>query len=89
MRAAGLDSKDDYNVNVLTAKLKPGAVQGRDKRAFEMAIERTRSQRPLEIVAEVLHSGPLPSDEIQSYADVYQRGLKEVESFLYAKRRSK
>jgi 7-cyano-7-deazaguanine synthase in queuosine biosynthesis len=89
MRAVGLDSKDDYNVNVLTAKPEPGAVQGRDKRAFEMAIKRVQSQRPLELIAEVLHSGPLPPDEIESYADVYRRGLKEVESFLYAKRRSK
>ena len=89
MRAVGIDLKSDYGVDVLTAKPAANTVQGRDRRGFEMAIQRVQALRPFELIAEVLHSGPLPPDEIREYVEVYSRGLKEVGHFLYAKKSSR
>lgn len=85
MRVVGLDRKSDYAMDILTEKPDANSVKARDRRGFEMAIQRVRSLRPLELIAEVLHSGPVPATEIQEYAAIYHRGLAEVEDFLYDK----
>jgi hypothetical protein len=82
MKAAGFDLTDAAYFDVVNEDPKPTTVPGGDSRAFKMAIERMRTLSPLELVGEVLQSGPLSPDEINQFKDVYVRGLNEVASFL-------
>lgn len=68
-----------YRTNPLLHNL--GRTKMTDLRAVQFAAQRN----PAEVgVADVLHSGPLPGDAeaIESYVDVYRRGLRELSAFL-------
>lgn len=82
MKAAGFDLKDAAHLDISTAAAAPTTVRGEDSRAFRIAIQRLKSLTPLQVANEVLQSGPIPSEEIGKYVEVYRRGLREVESFL-------
>jgi hypothetical protein len=82
MSAAGLDFAADYNLDILTTVARADDTAGRDRRAFDIAIERVRGMQPLQLVAEVLLSGPIAPDDVQKSVAVYLRGLEEVGRFL-------
>lgn len=86
MKVAGLDFVKDYDHDVRVEGSKPDSAKGRDVRAFQIAIERIASLHSMEVAAEVLHSGPLPPEDVGEYAGVYQRGLIEVGNFLNGNR---
>ena len=81
MEAAGiLDAA--YRLDVRTAPPPADRKTGRDLRAFLMALERF-SDTPREATrVHVLDAGPLPADEAGYYADVYIRGIEELQRFL-------
>jgi hypothetical protein len=84
-RAAMVSLKCDgtpYNLNIL--KDPPNSVtnKGRDFRAFEMAVERIRSTTAHRALFEVLNTGPIDPNCINSYVEVYLRGMNEVRYFL-------
>jgi 7-cyano-7-deazaguanine synthase in queuosine biosynthesis len=78
MRAAGFDIKGAAFFDVLKKKPSPDTARGSDVRAFEIAVQRVRALKPLQLVTEVLNTGPLPPEEIREYVGVYKRGMEEV-----------
>jgi len=86
MKAAGFSLKGAVFYDAVGRKPDPQTTRGSDVRAFEIALERVRNLAPLQLAAEVLSSGPLPPDEIQAYAGVYQRGMEEVGRLLQSGR---
>jgi 7-cyano-7-deazaguanine synthase in queuosine biosynthesis len=82
MKAAGLDDAADYSVDLLKDKSKANEPRGRDRRAFEMAIERLLGMADLEVAAEVAGTGPMQPTDLPSLVQVYKRGLAEVANFL-------
>jgi len=56
--------------------------KGRDGRAVRMALERLRRQGTTRDVFAVLDTGPLPTEDVRSYASVYRRGMQELAAFL-------
>ena len=56
---------------------------GRDYRAFKMALNRLRSNKP-KLTFHVLRSGPLPNkkENLLKYVGTYERGMKEIDDFL-------
>lgn len=87
MKAAGISTEGAAYFDVLDERPDPDTTKGIDLRAFEIGVERVRALKPLELVAQVLHSGPLPPGEIREYVDVYKRGMEEVGRFLKAGRK--
>lgn len=87
MKAAGFDTDDAAYFDVANEQVNPASTKGSDRRAFEIAIERTKSMSPLRLAGEVLKSGQIPHLEIQEYADVYKRGLDEVAKLLKIKKK--
>jgi 7-cyano-7-deazaguanine synthase in queuosine biosynthesis len=81
LRVVGMDT-ETHHFDILTGDATPRETRGADRRAFEMAIERTRTMRPLQLVSEVVSSGPIEPDEIDSSVGVFRRGLDEVTQFL-------
>jgi hypothetical protein len=80
MHHVGADNAREYRRNILTEALDP-AKRGADMRAARIAALRD----PAEVgVADVLHSGPLPTDgsEIHRYVGVYRSGLRELAQFF-------
>lgn len=82
MKAAGFDLEDAAFFDIANTKTEPKSAKGRDRRGFELAIERVKSLSSLRLAGEVLQSGPLPSKNVREYASVYKRGLDEVANFL-------
>jgi len=82
MKAAGFDITDAAFFDIVNAEADPKKAKGRDRRGFELSIERVKSLSKLRLAGEVLQSGPLPPEDIQKYANVYKRGLEEVADFL-------
>jgi len=82
MRAAGISTEGAAYFDVLEERPNPNTTKGIDLRAFEIGVERVRALKPLELVGQVLHSGPLPPGEIREYVDVYKRGMEEVGRFI-------
>ncbi|HRH40874.1 MAG TPA: hypothetical protein PKY82_04465 [Pyrinomonadaceae bacterium] len=82
MKAAGFEIKDAAFFDIANVKTDPKTAKGRDRRGFELAIERVKNLSSLRLVGEVLQSGPLPPENIQEYAGVYKRGLDEVADLL-------
>jgi 7-cyano-7-deazaguanine synthase in queuosine biosynthesis len=82
MKAAGISTDGAAYFDVLDERPNPDTTKGIDVRAFEIGVERIRALKPLELVAQVLHSGPLPPGEIQENVDTYKRGMEEVGRFL-------
>lgn len=70
------------NIDVLTETLNHEEDRGRDLRAFQMAMERERSLTATRSLFRVLATGPLPPSEAGRFAEVYQRGIAEVQSFF-------
>jgi 7-cyano-7-deazaguanine synthase in queuosine biosynthesis len=69
-------------------KTPPGQTtqSGSDIRAFKLALERMDGKSEQSIMFDVLSSGPVPFDdekELIKYVEVYKRGMKEVQKFLY------
>ena len=80
MAHIGADRAEDYLIDVLRNPPGAGTETGKDFRAFEMALARFQhGHRPL---FEVLNSGPLPPEDAEAYAGVYQRGMEEVGRLL-------
>jgi hypothetical protein len=73
---------DRYIVDVLTNPPYTGGDMARDLTAFKIAVERFRNARRQSAIFDVLSSGPLPSEDVESYAEVYRRGMEEVANFL-------
>lgn len=85
MKAAGFSIRNAAYFDVATDKADPSSTKGSDRRAFELAIERTKSLSPLRLAGEVLQSGRIPPEDIHEYAGVYKRGLDEVAVLLKMK----
>lgn len=85
MKAAGFDISEAAYFDVANEKTDPASTKGSDRRAFEIAIERTKGMSSLRLAGEVLQSGQIPHQKIRDYADVYKRGLGEVAEFLNIK----
>jgi len=81
MEHAGL-ADANYNIDVRKTPPDHRNETGRDFRAFEMAIERFSGTNIRESLASVLATGPLPPEDAKAYANVYRRGMDEVERFL-------
>jgi hypothetical protein len=82
MKTAGLDDAADYSFDLLKDKSKANEPRGRDRRAFEMAIERLHGMPDLQVAAEVAGTGPMQPADLPSLVQVYKRGLAEVANFL-------
>ena len=83
MKAAGFDIKGAAFFDIANNKSEPKTAKGRDRRGFELAIDRVKNLSSLRLAGEVLQSGPLPPEDIREYAGVYKRGLEEVADFLF------
>src|SRR5205085_4443542 len=82
MKAAGFSIKDAAFFDIVNGEFDPRTTKGRDRRGFEIAVQRAKGLSPLQLVAEVLNTGPLPPEEIQEYVGVYRRGIEEVGKLL-------
>ena len=71
-----------YRVDVRTAPPVAVGKTGRDLRAFLMALERFADTPRQATRFHVLDAGPLPEKEASDYADVYIRGMEELQRFL-------
>jgi 7-cyano-7-deazaguanine synthase in queuosine biosynthesis len=85
MKAGGFDLKGAAHYDIVKGGASPTTARGKDRRGFEVAIERVRSLSRLGLVGEVTGPGPLPHDDVPQYADVYRRGIEEVADFLKLK----
>lgn len=86
MKAAGFDLKDAAFFDIANAETEPKTAKGRDRRGFELAIERVKDFSSLRLAGEVLQSGPLPPEDVREYANVYKKGLDEVADFLQVRK---
>jgi hypothetical protein len=73
-----------YDVDILQQRPGAGTERAADLRAFEMAVARFRAMSRTAQVAAVLSTGPIPDADVSQYADVYVRGMTEVETLLNA-----
>ncbi len=79
--AAGLEAHDaQYTHDVRTDT--PGGKKGRDLRALKMALHRLRESNAPPIL-HALEGGPLPQEEFPGFAEVYARGMSELDSFVH------
>ncbi len=81
MEAAGVPDAP-YRVDVRTSPPAADSKTGRDLRAFLMALERYSDTPRQATRFHVLDAGPLPEGEATRYADVYIRGMEELQRFL-------
>jgi 7-cyano-7-deazaguanine synthase in queuosine biosynthesis len=72
----GLDKAADYSFDVLSEEASLEGDRGSDLRCLLRALS-----RPAEPV-DVLRNGPLPSTEISAFLDVYERGRREILTWL-------
>ena len=86
MKVAGISTKDVAHYDIVRGGAGPKTAKGRDRRAFELAITRTRSLSRLGLVGEVTSAGPLPDEDVSQLVNVYSRGIEEVADFLRFKR---
>jgi len=56
--------------------------RGVDRRAFQIAIQRTATMSQLQLASEVLSTGPIADADVEQSVAVYRRGLAEVARFL-------
>ncbi|KAA9340118.1 Qat anti-phage system QueC-like protein QatC [Adhaeribacter soli] len=82
MKAGGIDDPQNYVYKVDREIPDYKEDIGRDPRAFQMGINKMKNySKPL--FFKLLTSGPIPKTEnLQSYTDVYRRGLLEVDRLL-------
>lgn len=74
-----------YAHQIKTNPPSPRTGKGRDLRAFKMALEEINNLPKHSLVLRILKSGPLPfvnQQELDSYVDVYKRGMDEVKKLL-------
>lgn len=74
-----------YVYSVLKAPPPKTRKSGSDIRAFKLALERMKNKSKQSLMFDVLSSGPVPTDDYEEFAkyiDVYERGMKEVKTFL-------
>lgn len=86
MKAASISIKGAAHFDIVRGGASAKTAKGRDRRAFELAIARTRTLSRLGLIGEVTAAGPLPDEEVSQFADVYLRGIEEVAQFLRVKR---
>ena len=79
MFRAGLDDKDDYEVDVLKS-MPVSNGQKKDLKAFLIAINSSKKNKYM-----IQQSGPIETD-IDNYNTVYKNGLREVSAFLKNKK---
>ncbi|GFO82767.1 MAG: hypothetical protein A49_23940 [Methyloceanibacter sp.] len=60
----------------------PGGKKGRDLRALRMGLRRLQESNAPSIL-HALKAGPLPPNELPEFADVYARGMSELQAFLH------
>ena len=83
LASVGLDKSSNYGTDILQDPPGHTSDKGRDLRAFEMAIERGRFNHHSQALFDVLKTGKIVPDEVKDYVEVYSRGMKEVQAFLY------
>lgn len=71
-----------YDTDILSKRLKRGTGTAADLRAFEMGVARFRGMSRTAQIAAVLSTGPIPDEDVASYADTYARGMAEVAALL-------
>jgi 7-cyano-7-deazaguanine synthase in queuosine biosynthesis len=77
-----------YVYSVLKSPPPQTRKSGSDIRAFKLALERMKDKSKRSLMFDVLSSGPVPTDDYEEFAkyiDVYERGMKEVRTFLLKK----
>lgn len=77
MVAAGLPDAP-YSDDVLVEQQDPLKGPGSDLRAFHMALERLKDDKPHRALFRVLSTGPLPPEDATGHAAVFVRGMDEV-----------
>ena len=78
--SAGIRDILPYSNDLHTQSLKVSKAEGADVLAFKYIIEKVK-QHPNYLTASIRNTGPL-GENVQSYIDVYNRALTEVEHFL-------
>lgn len=74
-----------YVYSVLKSPPPQTKKSGSDIRAFKLALEKMKDKSKSSLMFDVLSSGPVPTDDYEEFAkyiDVYERGMKEVKTFL-------
>lgn len=79
--AAGLEDADAEYTHSVREEALTGK-RGSDLRAVKMALLRDKQSHTSNILR-VLKAGPLPPEEVSAYADVYARGMAELDAFLH------
>ncbi len=76
----------EYVKDIINNPISPSLQSGKDSRAFLLALERLKRRKESSVIFEILKSGPLFFSnghfELSSYAEVYKKGMAEVEAFL-------
>jgi len=77
--------KTTYSHQIKSNPPDPKTGTGRDLRAFKMALEEIEKIKKHSLVLRILKSGPLPfidQKDLDSYVDVYSKGMEEIKKFL-------
>jgi 7-cyano-7-deazaguanine synthase in queuosine biosynthesis len=75
----------NYVYDILKSPPPQTRKSGSDIRAFKLALESIKGKTKQFFAFNILSSGPVPTDdydEFEKYIDVYERGMKEVKTFL-------
>ena len=86
IRSAFSKDPTDYSIDVRSIKPAADTADGKDVRAFEIALSRLREHPDMSRF--VIHeSGPLPRDpnELEKFTDVFERGMHEMGRLLSGK----
>lgn len=84
----GKVKKTKYVRSIKKTPPSPVSKSGSDLRAFKLGLEHLSSIDDHTIMFELLSAGPLPFNsqlQLEKYIDIYQRGMKEVKTFLKGK----
>ena len=82
MHHVGLDKPDDYSFDALADEVALIGDRGNDLRALIRSLN--RPYRPVD----VLRNGPVPAKDIPAFAGVYERGRREILTWMTAASRS-
>jgi hypothetical protein len=78
MHRVGLDDPRDYAFDALREDTEMRQARGSDLRALVRSLSETH--RP----TDVLRNGPVPSDDVAAFAEVYERGRQEIATWMRA-----
>jgi len=81
LKAAGIENCERYIVDVTERAPESYTKSGKDYRAVRMSLIREHDSTASPLLR-VLGSGPLPQENIEDYASVFQRGIAELNAFL-------